>query len=123
MTFYIILSSFISGILCAMGFGGGTVLIIFLTTVLSFEQARAQGINLMFFLPCALYALIIYNKEKLIYKKKILPLALGGIIGILIGYLLLEKISTGYLSKLFGGFVVISGLRQLFSGRKSKDEK
>ncbi|MBQ8504011.1 MAG: sulfite exporter TauE/SafE family protein [Clostridia bacterium] len=122
MAFYIILSSFLSGLLCSMGFGGGTVMIIFLTGVLSLEQTRAQGINLMFFIPCAVYSLIIYARNKLIDKSKVIPLAVGGVTGIAIGYFLLQSIPAEYLSKLFGGFVVILGVKQLFS-LKNKAEK
>lgn len=120
MTFYVIISSFLSGLLCSMGFGGGTVLIIFLTSVLSFAQTRAQGINLLFFIPCAVYSLIIYSKNKLIDKSKVIPLALGGVIGVGIGYLLLQSIPTEYLSKLFGGFVILLGIRQLWKTGSQK---
>ena len=50
MTVSVIIASFVSGLLGAMGIGGGSVLIIYLTTVLSLEQKAAQGINLVFFI-------------------------------------------------------------------------
>ncbi len=103
-----------------MGFGGGTVLILFLTGVLSFGQTKAQGINLMFFIPCALISLIIYAGKGLVDFKKVIPMTLGGIIGVAIGYLILQRIPTEYLSKLFGGFVVLLGLRQILNTRKKE---
>lgn len=113
ISIYVVISSFLAGLLCSMGFGAGTVLILFLTSVLSYGQTKAQGINLLFFIPCALFSLIIYTKKGLIDFKKTIPMILGGIIGIGIGYLLLQKIPTEYLSKLFGGFVVLLGVRQI----------
>ncbi len=112
---YTVIFSFISGILSSMGFGGGTVLIVFLTSFLSFPQTKAQGINLLFFIPCAFYSLIAYSKEKLIVKEKIVPLVIGGIIGISAGYFFLQNIPSEYLSKLFGAFLVVLALKQLKS--------
>lgn len=104
-----------------MGFGGGAVLIIFLTNVLNYTQTAAQGINLMFFIPCAAYALVSYTKNGLVDKKKVIPLILGGFVGIILGYVLLSHIPAGYLSKLFGGFVVLLGINSLVRlGKNSK---
>ena len=50
MDFAVIVSSLLSGLLGVMGFGGGSVLIIYLTSFLHMEQRQAQGINLVFFI-------------------------------------------------------------------------
>ncbi len=112
---YIILFSFLSGIMCALGFGGGTVLIIFLTSMLSYPQLKAQGINLVFFIPSAVFALINHCRKGIVDFSKVIPLALGGVAGIGGGYLLIDKIPTGYISRLFGGFVLFLGIKQLIS--------
>ncbi len=112
--------SFVSGALSSMGFGGGTVLIIFLTLFLSYPQTKAQGINLMFYVISTFIPVIIYCKNKLIDKKRVLTLGLGGALGIGIGYLLMDKIPTEYLSKLFGGFVIIVGIKGIIDIRKNK---
>ncbi len=115
MDFITAIISFFSGVLGSMGFGGGTVLILYLTIFASLEQKHAQGINLVFFLPYALYSVISYNKEKIINKKAVLPLIFWGFIGVAVGYFLLTKIETQALSKLFGAFLLCLGIKELFS--------
>ncbi len=110
--------SFVSGALSSMGFGGGTVLIIFLTLFLSYPQQKAQGINLMFYVVSTLIPVIIYQKKKLIDKKRAITLGLGGACGVALGYFFMGKIPTEYLSKLFGGFVIIVGIKGFLDIRK-----
>ena len=115
MNIFTILASFISGILCSMGVGGGSVLIIFLTTFMSMNQKEAQGINLFFFIPCAVYSVIRYNKENLIDKKILKPFIICGLIGVGIGYCAVSFIPGDFLRKIFGVFLVIMGIKYLFS--------
>lgn len=112
--------SFISGTLSSMGFGGGTVLIIFLTLLLSYPQTKAQGINLMFYIVSTFIPLVIYWKNKLINKKCAVPMGIGGAMGIALGYFLMDKIPAEYLSKLFGVFVIAVGLKGILEVRKKK---
>ena len=77
-----LLAGLLSGIIGAMGMGGGAVLIVYLTLFLDVEQLKAQGTNLIFFIPIGVTALIIYSIKKQIKWKKALPLAVGGIVGI-----------------------------------------
>ena len=121
MTFQVIISSFLSGLLGAMGFGGGSVLIIYLTTFLSTGQKEAQGINLLFFLLTGIFANISNNRKNLIDKKSILPFLLFALPGLLTGYFILPHIETELLRKLFGGVLLLLGLRELFS-KKDKQE-
>lgn len=104
-----------------MGFGGGSVLIIYLTTFLSTGQKEAQGINLLFFLLTGIFANISNNRKNLIDKKSILPFLLFALPGLLTGYFILPHIETELLRKLFGGVLLLLGLRELFS-KKDKQE-
>ena len=122
MSAEIIIASFVSGLLCSMGFGSGTILIIWLTSQMAFTQLQAQGVNLLFFIPCALLSLIILSKKGLINLKEALPVGIGSILGIFIGHITLPLISAEYLSKLFGVFVILLALRQLLL-LKRKPEK
>lgn len=113
MNVFSLLFSFLAGIVGSMGLGGGSILIIYLSSILFMEQTKAQGINVLFFIPCAIYALIYYFKEKLIIKEAILPLLLSGIVGVLIGLKLVTLFNTVILSKLFGGFLIILSIKEL----------
>lgn len=52
----------VCGVLSGFGIGGGSLLMVWMTAVLSMEQRAAQGVNLLYFLPCAACALIFHIK-------------------------------------------------------------
>ena len=109
-----LLAGLFSGIIGGMGLGGGAVLIIYLTVFKNVEQLRAQGINLLFFIPIATLAVIIYAFKKQIKWKVTLPLALGGVLGAVGGFFLTDFIGGNLTAKLFGGFLILLGLKELF---------
>ena len=119
MNIVTVLISFLSGLIGSMGLGGGTLLILYLTQIQAMPQKSAQGINLVFFLPYALYSVISYKKLGLISTEIVRMLITSAIIGALAGYMILTKIQTDALSKLFGAFLIILAVREFFS----KDEK
>lgn len=112
-----------SGILASMGLGGGGILIIYLTIFAGIEQTVAQGINLVFFIPISIVAIIIYYKKKLISWKIAITASIFGIIGAISGALLSSVIDSSILSKIFGGLLFVIGLNQLFSRKKSKSKQ
>lgn len=115
-----IIAGLLSGILGAMGFGGGSILIIYLTNISGTEQLAAQGINLLFFIPCALVSVIYNLHKRLISYKSALWLIAGAIPGLALGSLLVTSIETDLLRRLFGGFLVLSGLISIFKSKKQK---
>ena len=66
MIFWEIIAGVIGGIVAGMGMGGGTLTIPILTIFLKYEQLRAQGLNLVAFLPMSVVALVIHIKNKLV---------------------------------------------------------
>ncbi len=119
MTLPVIISSFISGLLGAMGFGGGAVLIIYLTTFLSMQQKQAQGVNLLFFIVTGLFALIGNGKKGLIEKKQLPSFLIAALPGLISGYFLLPITDTTILRKLFGAALILLGIKELFKGKKN----
>ncbi len=91
------------------------MLIIFLTSFMNMNQREAQGINLFFFIPCALYSVIKYKKEKLIDSSLLKPFIICGLIGVGIGYGVINVIPGEFLRKIFGFFLITMGTRDLFS--------
>lgn len=116
---FVIISGIASGILGAMGMGGGGILIICLTVFNSYPQHLAQGINLIFFIPIAIISVIIYSFKKLIDWKTAVPFALFGIIGSLCGAFISNYIHSEWLGKIFGLLLFIMGVKELFSRKKS----
>ncbi len=114
-----LLAGLFSGIIGGMGLGGGAVLIIYLTVFKNTEQLQAQGINLLFFIPIATLAVIIYAFKKQIKWRVTLPLALGGIVGAIGGFFLTDIIGGNFTAKLFGGFLILLGVKELFFNSKN----
>lgn len=117
------IAGILSGILASMGLGGGGILIIYLTIFAGIEQATAQGINLVFFIPISIVAILIYYKKKLISWKTSAIASIFGILGAVSGSLLSTVIDSSLLSKIFGLLLFIIGLNQLFSKKNTKYEK
>ena len=121
---YMWAAGILSGTIGAMGIGGGGVLIIYLTLVAGVDQITAQGINLLFFIPCAIISLIIHSRKKLIIWRLVFPMILGGLVGVAVGAYCAKLIGPNMLGKIFSAFLIFIGLRELFSRKKDgKDIK
>lgn len=118
-----IIIGILSGIAASMGFGGGFILIIYLTAFSDVNQITAQGVNLLFFLPVALVSLIIHQKNGLIKWKVLLRLIPGGIIGILLGTFISSHIDVVFLQKLFAGLLIFVGFKELFHKNEKNSKK
>ena len=73
-----VLAGLVCGVLSGFGIGGGSLLMVWMTAVLAMEQKAAQGINLLYFLPTAVCALIFHAKHRQICWKAVVPAALAG---------------------------------------------
>lgn len=111
----------LSGICASLGIGGGFVLLVYLTAIISTNQMEAQLINLIFFIPIGLIALILHIKHKLVDKKVAIPAAIAGCFGSIIGVFVASMLSPNILSKLFAVFILVIGVKQLFSKEKPTD--
>jgi len=121
--FWAVGASFLGAVIGALGMGGGSVLIIYLTAYLGLEQLAAQGINLVFFLPVAAVALIFHHKHSLIKWKVALLCAAVGLAGVYFGQMIAMRVGSELLQKLFGGFLLIIGLREIFAKNPQKPGK
>ena len=64
MSWTALTAGLLSGIIGAMGLGGGAVLIIYLSVFTDMPQLKSQGINLLFFIPIAAAAIAVYGFKK-----------------------------------------------------------
>lgn len=115
-----ILAALVCGILSGFGIGGGSLLMIWLTAVLSFEQRDAQGINLLYFLPTALASLLFHVKHKRVVFRAAIPAAIAGCLVAGGAALLAGCIPTRILRRLFGIFLLFVGLNELFFRKKRR---
>lgn len=110
-----ILTGVISGIVTAIGMGGGTVLILVLTLLLHVIQPIAQATNLVFFVPTAVTSIALNLKEKNIEMKVGLIIISFGIIGAIIGAILANKINVENLRKFFGVFLLGVAVHEIYN--------
>ena len=116
-----VIAGILSGILGALGVGGGGVLIIYLVVFMGIDQVTAQGINLLFFLPCGLVAIIIHAIKKRIRWATVLPCVLGGAVGVPLGTWLLNYIGSALLRQIFAGGLILLGIKELVSSFKKQE--
>ena len=110
-----LLAGLFSGIIGAMGLGGGAVLIIYLSLFTDMPQLKAQGVNLLFFIPTAVAAVTVYGIKKQIKWKIVLKVALWGLLGAAVGIYFADLLGGKLTSKLFGGLLVVMGVIEIFS--------
>ena len=116
-----ILAGLVCGVLSGFGIGGGSLLMVWMTAVLSMDQKAAQGVNLLYFLPCAACALIFHIKNRQIVWPAVWPAAAAGAVCAVGGALLAQQADAETLRKLFGGFLILVGLSEVFlKGLKKK---
>ena len=116
------MAGLLAGIAGAMGLGGGSVLLIYLTVFAGINQITAQGINLIFFLPTAAFAVLIYAKRKIIKWKTILPIMLFGALATGFSSWAVAFVSPDIIKKIFGGLIIVYGVFEIFK-KKNKEKK
>ena len=123
LNFSSLIAGLLSGLTASMGLGGGAVLIIYLTLLAAVDRITAGGINLLFFIPISLLAVIIYAVRGEIKWKTVIPISLLGLCGSVLGMWLIDFLEDEWISKIFGGILVILGLKETFFKGVAKDRK
>lgn len=119
-----ILIGIIAGIVSGTGMGGGTILIFLLTFLSGVEQHVAQATNLIFFIPTSIVAIIVNLKNKNIDIKLAIIISICGIVGAIIGAKLSVNTEVEKLKKLFGIFLAIIAIHEIYTIiKQNKKEK
>jgi uncharacterized membrane protein YfcA len=112
-----------SGIISGMGIGGGAILIPALIIFVKPEQHIVQSVNLLFFIPTAIVALIIHIKNKSIDFKTSIPIVIFGLIGSYLGSRLAMTISGPTLRKTFAVFLLAIAVYEFMKPGKKVAKK
>lgn len=110
-----IIIGIIAGMVTAIGMGGGTVLILLLTLLLNVPQHIAQAVNLMFFIPTSITAIILNIKNKNIDFKIGINIIIFGILGSIIGSVISSKVNVASLRKFFGVFLLCIAIHEIYN--------
>lgn len=110
-----IIISIISGTVAGMGIGGGSIFILLSTILGIFNQKEAMSYNLVMFIVVGIFASISNLKnnkiDKKLFKKIIIPLCIGSIIGIIIS----KNIEEEKIRLFFYIFMLIIGSYEIIS--------
>lgn len=104
-----------TGVLSAWGIGGGTLLLLCMTLFLGVDQAEAQGINLLYFLPTAGVSLLFHRKNGYLdagVLKSAIPL---GTLCALLTAFISSSIDISIFRKSFGLFLAYAGATMLLN--------
>lgn len=110
----------ILGFLSGLGIGGGSLLILWLTMILGIDHNTARGINLLFFLPTATIACWLQWRSQSIRFRPLLPAIIGGCLAAAVLSRIGMQLDLAVIRKLFGGLLILTGLRELFYKTKQK---
>lgn len=111
MSFFIfLLCGIAGGVLGGMGMGGGTALIPLLTILCGVEQATAQGVNLLAFLPMSAIALTVHAKNGLLQRQGLIPLTLPALFFSALSSLLATVLPSKILRSGFGILLTVLAL-------------
>lgn len=110
----------VTGVITGFGVGGGTILVLYLVLFSGKSQVEAQGINLLYFIPCAVLALVSHIKNKRVNVRAALIAGGVGVVAAVISASFAMKIETELLRRIFGGFLIAIGISELFSIYKKK---
>lgn len=113
----------ISGIVSSLGMGGGAILILCLSLFMGIDQHIAQGANLIFFIPTAIVACFLNQKNKLIKWKTGLVIIAFGIIGTIIGAKISVNLDTSKLKLYFGIFLLCVAAFEIYTLFIKKQKK
>ena len=108
-----VLVAAVLGFMAGLGIGGGSLLILWLTMVLGWEQQAARGTNLLFFLPSAVLCTLFRWKQGKINWKQVLPAIAAGCISSACFTAVSFRMDLGVLKKGFGLLLLAAGSREL----------
>ena len=108
----------ILGFLTGLGTGGGSLLLLWLTLVCQIEPMEAKIINLMFFIPPALFSTILRSiKGTIPWKKLLLPTVVGCLAAFFVAKSS-HSIDAQLLQRFFGVLLLCVGMRELLYQKK-----
>ena len=109
-----------TGVLSGFGVGGGTLLLVYMTTLAGLDQHLAQGINLLFFLPTAISALLCHWQKGYLDTptwKAAVPVAVPAALA---GAWIATAVDVDLLRRPFGIYLLLSGLSLIFPQKDHK---
>lgn len=116
--FKLVLFGVLGGLIGGMGMGGGTLLIPLLTFCAGIAQIEAQTINLISFIPMAVFSLVIHIKNRLVDWKALLKVLPFALLASAVSSFFALRVKVEFLRVFFGVFLFTIGAIFLFNFTK-----
>ena len=107
-------AGFLAGLL---GIGGGVVIVPAMVLLLSFDQHVAQGTSLLVIIPAALLGSWTNHRSGTVVISDAAALAVGGILGALVGSVSALSLDDALLRRLFALLLLATAARLIFTRR------
>ena len=118
-----IIAGLVCGVISGLGIGGGSILMVWMTAFVGLEQRTAQGINLLYFLPTAAASLFFHVKNRFVDWSITIPAAICGAACAASCAFLAQKLNSGVLQQLFGGFLLLIGILEIRKALKKEENR
>ena len=105
-----IVSGLISGLISGLGMGGGVILIAILTYITQYSQQALQTLNLIYYIPTAIFAIIIYFRNKQVDYKVAFKIVLWGVAPAIVTAIVANMIDTNKLRNIFALYLISIGI-------------
>jgi len=102
-----------SGVVSGLGIGGGTVLIPALVFLFRMDQHAVQKINLIYFVPTAIIALITHFRSRNVDVRPLPVIIAAGLVGAAAGSIVAINIDGSVLKRIFGVFLFCMGVYEV----------
>ncbi len=103
----------LGGVNGIFGAGGGMLAVPALTFILGYDDKSAHAAAIALILPLCAISVIVYSLKATFDMSVVLPTSIGVFIGGLIGAILLKKIPAEWLSFVFYGLMLFSGIKMM----------
>lgn len=101
------------GLLNGLFGAGGGIAAVPLLRAGGLEQKKAHATSLAVILPLAVVSAVSYLTTGAVSFSQAVPYLPGGFVGACAGALLMNKIPSGLLRRVFGGLLILAGIRLL----------
>ncbi|NLK21316.1 MAG: sulfite exporter TauE/SafE family protein [Epulopiscium sp.] len=95
------------------GAGGGTIVVPAMQRILKVKEHESHATAIAVILPLSIISTFVYSRSQAIQWKSLLYVAIGGIIGGILGAKLLSRISSKWLHRIFGLFMIAASIRMI----------
>ena len=95
------------------GSGGGTVLVPCLVFVMNVEDHKAHATAIAIILPLSILSSFIYYRYNVVDIALTAKVAIGSVLGGVVGSMLLNKLSINVLRKVFGVIMIAAAVRMV----------